>query len=138
MTFTYYLFWRFLPSFSRNFWLAHELLWFCQRGTEKFKNKKKFFQFFFQFFFFFWNNFFCKIFQVYIMSKWYIWFFSSEITFSYWYLKTNFVVFLSEIMELTSDRFFIYFVKQFASIYLFFSSYNKECHLLSFITAVFS
>ena len=32
------------------------------------------------------TNFFCKIFQVYIMLKW---FFSSEITFSYWYLKIN-------------------------------------------------
>ena len=89
------------------------------RGVPKnSKTKKIFFNFFFNFFFFFWNNFFCKIFQVYIMSKWYIWFFSYEITFSYWYLKTNFVVFLSEIMELTSDRFF-YLLCKAICFYLF-------------------
>ena len=63
MTFSYYLFWTFLRNVSRKFWLAHELLWFCQRGTENFKKK------IFLSNFFFWNYFFCKIFQVYIMLK---------------------------------------------------------------------
>ena len=51
--FSYYLFWTFLPNFLRKFWLAHELLWFCQRGTEKFKKKKCFFKFFIYLFIFF-------------------------------------------------------------------------------------
>ena len=46
----YDLFWTFLPNFSRKFWLAHELLWFCQRGTEKIQ--KNFVFNFFNFFFF--------------------------------------------------------------------------------------
>ena len=132
MTFIYYLFWTLLPNFSRKFWLAHQLLWFCQRGTEKLKKKKVLKQLFLQnissmhyvevvnMIFFIWNHIFLLVFE----NK---------------YIRTgNFVVFLSESMELTSDRFFIYFVKQFASIYLFFSFYNKECHSLSFIAAVFS
>ena len=64
MTFSYYLFWTFLRNFLRQIWLPHESLWFCQRGTKKFQKN-----FFFKNFFFFWNNFFCKIFPVYIMLK---------------------------------------------------------------------
>ena len=47
MTFIYYLFWTFLPSFSRKFWLTHELLWFCQRGTKKFLKIYIFFKYIF-------------------------------------------------------------------------------------------
>ena len=112
MTFSYYFFWTFMPNFSPIFWLAHKLLWFPQRGT---KNSKT--NFFLQnissihyveVIFFIWNH----IFPLVLENK---------------YIRIkNFVVFLSESMERTSDRFFIYFVKQFASIYLFCSFYNKE------------
>ena len=81
MTFSYYLFWTFLPNFSRKFWLTHELLWFCQRSTEKFQ--KKFFSTFFFFlkqlflqnissilyaevvniFFFIWNHIYLLVFE---------------------------------------------------------------------------
>ena len=50
----------------------------------------------------------------------------------------NFVVFYHKAWKLLQMGFFIYFVKQFASICLFFSFQNKECHSLSFITAVYS
>ena len=56
---------RFCQISRENFWLAYELLWFCQRGTEKFKKKNLFFKFYI-----FLNNFFCKIFQLHSMLKW--------------------------------------------------------------------
>ena len=108
------------------------------RGVPKNSKKKSFFQ----------TTFFKQIFLQNISSTHYvevvnmiffIWNHIFLLVFENKYIRIgNFIVFLSESMELTSDRFFIYFVKQFASIYLFCSFYNKECHLLSFITAVFS
>ena len=77
MTSSYYLFWGFLTNFSRKFWFAHELLWFCRRATKKLKKKS----------FFFSNSLFCflyKLFEVYIMLKLYIWFF--------FHLKSHFVI----------------------------------------------
>ena len=138
MTFSYYLFWTFLLNFPRKFWLAPELLWFCQRGTEKLKKK------FFSNFFFFETTFFAKYFKYTLCWSGKYDIFPSEIIFSHWYLKINirignFVVFFNQkVWNLLQLGFFIYFVKQLASIYLFFSFYNKEGHSLSFITAVFS
>ena len=118
ITFSYYLFWTFLQNFSRKFWLAHELLWFCHRRAEKLKKKisiqkKLFFE----------TTFFAKYFNyIWLMSKYD--FFSTEITFSDWYLKINILgkgillFFLSESMELTSDRFF-YLLCKTICFYLF-------------------
>ena len=111
MAFSYYLFWTFLPKISPKLWLAHELLWFCQRGIEKFKKK-----------FFLKQLFLLNISSIHyvevvnmIFFIWYIFL----LVFENEYIRIgNFVVFLSESMELTSDRFF-YLLCKTICFYLF-------------------
>ena len=131
MTFSYYLFWTFLPNFSRKFWLVHELLWFCQRVTKKFKKK-----FFFKCFFFFWKQHFLQnissIRYVEVVNMFFfIWNHIIFLAFENKYIRIgNFVDFLSESMELTSDRFF-YLLCKTICFNLFFLSIVKSvihCH----------
>ena len=129
LTFSYYLFWPFLPNFLRKLWLTHELLWFCRRGTEKLK--KQFF------FFFFWNNFFSQnissIHYVEVMNlNFLIWNHIFLLVFENKYIRIgNFVVLAESMDSLLPIGFFIYFVKQFASSISFFLSVIKSvihCH----------
>ena len=118
MTFSYYLFWTFLPNFSRKLWLSHELLRFCQWGTKTFKKK-----FFFNFFLFLKQLFFQNISSMHYLEVVTMMFFIRVPIFVFVFGNKcirigNFVVFLSESMELTSDR-----LLTIKSEYLFFCFY---------------